>query len=136
MVYLIAKEFKVNLNARTIQRKAKTGDIGTSPVQHGPKGSIPELLHYKNLGMAFESYAVVNWINGIVNECHHKKLVECVHKLLHATMSMRSYKLQPERISQVLAEGYYGCQPQCMQDRECQGHMHSKDKLQKHILVV
>ncbi len=55
VVNLIAKEFKVNFSARTIQRKVKNGDIGTSPVQRGPKGGIPE-NHYRNLLMAFESF--------------------------------------------------------------------------------
>jgi hypothetical protein len=32
VVNLITKEFKVNLSARTIQRKVMNGEIGTSPV--------------------------------------------------------------------------------------------------------
>ena len=44
----IAKEFNVNLSARTIQRKVESGEIFTSPVRCGPKGSITE-LHYRNI---------------------------------------------------------------------------------------
>jgi hypothetical protein len=86
VVELIAKEFKVNLSARTIQRKVKSGDIGSSPVRHGPKGSIPE-LHYKNLAMAFESNVTINQINGVICECRHKKLFKRVQKVLHATVA-------------------------------------------------
>jgi hypothetical protein len=59
VVNLIAKEFKVNLSARTIQMKVKNGEISTSPVRRGPKGGIPE-YHYTgifswHLSPSFES---------------------------------------------------------------------------------
>ena len=73
VVNLIQKEFRVNLYARTIQRKVKNGEIGTSPVQRGPKGGIPE-NHYRNLLMAFESFIRISQINGAVHKYTHKKL--------------------------------------------------------------
>ncbi len=73
VVNLIAKEFKVNLSARTIQRKVKNGEIGTTPVQCSPQGGIPE-NHYRNLLMAFESFVQISQKNGAVHECTHKKL--------------------------------------------------------------
>jgi len=85
----IAKEFKVNLSARKIQRKVESGEIVTSPVRCGPKGSIPE-LHYRNILTAFESFVVINQINGVARKCHHKKLVKRVHKVLHSTDSTGS----------------------------------------------
>jgi hypothetical protein len=55
VVNLIAKEFRINLSARTIQSKVKNGETGTSPVQRGPKEGIPE-SYYRNLLMAVESF--------------------------------------------------------------------------------
>ena len=86
---LIAKEFKVILSERTIQRKVKSGEIVTSTVRCGPKVSITE-LHYRNILTAFESYVVINQINGVARKCHHKKLVKRVHKVLHSTDSTGS----------------------------------------------
>ncbi len=40
---LIKEAFKVDLCPRTIQKKGKSGDIGLSPLSHGPKGMINEL---------------------------------------------------------------------------------------------
>jgi hypothetical protein len=118
VVELIAKEFKVNLSARTIQRKVKTGDIGTSPVQCGPKGSILE-LHYKNIVMAFESHVVINQINGVAHECRHKKLAERVHKLLHATTSTGSYSKREflKRLLRDTAVNLYACKTKSAKDR-------------------
>ena len=82
VVDLIQKEFKVNLSARTIQRKVKNGEIGTSPVRHGPKGSIPE-FHYKNLLMAFESFVTICQLNGKARETVHKRLATRIRKVLH-----------------------------------------------------
>jgi len=80
---LIKKQFKESITARTIQRQVKNGQVGSSPVQRGPKGSIPE-IHYKNLLMAFESFVVINQLNGMARETHHKKLALRVHQVLHA----------------------------------------------------
>jgi hypothetical protein len=46
----------------------KDGKIGSSPMQRGPKGRIPE-IHYKNLLMAFESFVAINHLNEMLWEC-------------------------------------------------------------------
>ena len=79
---LIKNQFKESISARTIQRHVKNGQAGSSPVRRGPKGSIPE-IHYKNLLMAFESFVVINQLNGMAQETRHKKLALRVHQVLH-----------------------------------------------------
>jgi hypothetical protein len=81
---LIKNQFKESISARTIQRHVKNGQAGSSPVRRGPKGSIPE-IHYKNLLMAFESFVVINQLNGMAQETRHKKLALRVHQVLHTT---------------------------------------------------
>jgi len=79
---LIKNQFKESISSRTIQQNVKNGQVGSSPIQCGPKGSIPE-IHYKNLLMAFESFVVINQLNGMAWETRHKKLVLRVHQVLH-----------------------------------------------------
>ena len=70
---LIKKQFKESITVRTIQWQVKNGQVGSSPVWRGPKGSILE-LYYKNLLMAFVSFIAINQLNGMARETHHKKL--------------------------------------------------------------
>ena len=89
VVDLIQKKFRVNLSAITIQRRVKNGEIGTSPVWRGPKGSIPE-IHYRNLLMEFESFVQISQINGAMRKCTHKKLIARLHKVFHhSTLTVR-----------------------------------------------
>ena len=81
VVDLITKEFKVNLSARTIQRKVKNGEIGTLPVRRGPKGSIPE-MHYKNLLMVFEPFVTICQLNGKARNIVHKLLAKRLRNVL------------------------------------------------------
>ena len=82
VVDLVKKEFKVSLCARTIQRKVKNGEIGTSPVRRGPKGSIPD-IHYKNILIAFESFVTISQLNGKARKTTQKKLSTRLWKVLH-----------------------------------------------------
>jgi hypothetical protein len=65
---LINNQFNQIITAQTIQQNVKDGRIGSSPMQPGPKGGIPE-IHYKNLLMAFESFVAINHLNGMSREC-------------------------------------------------------------------
>jgi hypothetical protein len=47
----IEKDTGVRLCVRTIQKKVRAGNIGTSPLQQGPKGHIPD-FHYHSLCLA------------------------------------------------------------------------------------
>jgi hypothetical protein len=82
VVDLIEKEFKVSLSARTIQRNAKNGEIGTSSVCRGPKGSIPG-MHNKNLLMAFELFVTICQLDGKAHETVHKRLATRLRNVLH-----------------------------------------------------
>ena len=63
VVDLIRNDCGISLCPWTIQKKAKEGKIGCSPLRLGPKGNIPE-LHYKNLCAAYESFVMINQIKG------------------------------------------------------------------------
>ena len=84
---LIKTEFDEIITSQTIPQNVKNGQVVTSLVQRGPKGSIQE-IHYKNLLMAYETFVVINQIDGAACECCHKKLALCVHQVLH-TRTMR-----------------------------------------------
>ena len=79
---LIKNQIKESISAQMIQRNVKNGQVGSSPIRRGPKGSIPE-INYKNLLMAFKSFVVINHLNGMVRETRHKKLALRVHQVLH-----------------------------------------------------
>jgi hypothetical protein len=79
---LIRNDCGISLSPRTIQKKVKEGEIGCSPLRHGPKGNIPE-LHYKNLCAAFESFVTINQINGNMQMCSAKKYGPLVFKVVY-----------------------------------------------------
>ena len=83
---LINNQFNEVITAQTIQQNVKDGKIGSSLLQRGPKGSMPE-LHYKNLLLAFKSFVVISNNNGMARECCHKKLALREHQVLHTTPS-------------------------------------------------
>ena len=62
---LIRSDTHVQLCFRTIQKKVKEGEIGTSLLRQGRHGNIPE-RHYTNLCMAFKSFVTINQLNGNV----------------------------------------------------------------------
>ena len=79
---LVSKLFKVSISARSIQKKVKEGNIGTSPLRRGPKGNIPE-LHFRNLCIAFESFIRINQLNGNIRKLGTRKLRPLVHKVIY-----------------------------------------------------
>ena len=67
---VIKNQFKESITARTIQQNVKNGQVGSSLVRRGPKGSIPE-IHYKNFLMAFKSFIMINQLKGMARETRH-----------------------------------------------------------------
>jgi hypothetical protein len=82
VVDLIKNETGVELSWRTIQQKVKDGNVGTSPLQRGAKGNIPE-RHYRNLCIAYESYVTINQLNGKLHACRPKRVGPLVHKVIY-----------------------------------------------------
>ncbi len=79
---LITHDYGISLCPRTIQKKVKEGKIGCLPLRHGSKGNIPE-LHYKNLCAAFESFVIINQINGNMCMCSGKKYGPLIFKFVY-----------------------------------------------------
>ena len=79
---LIRNDCGIDLCPRTIQKKVKEGEIGCSPLRRGPKGNIPE-LHYKNLCTAFESFVIINQLNGNMRVCSAKKYGPLIFKVVY-----------------------------------------------------
>ena len=82
VVDTIEKDTGVRLCVRTNQKKVSAGNIGTSPLQRGPKGCIPD-LHYLSLCLAYESFVTINQLNGTMRACRPKRIGPLVHKVIH-----------------------------------------------------
>jgi hypothetical protein len=79
-----------------IQQQVKSGNIGTLPIRHDPKGHIPE-RHYLNLLVAFKSFVTITQNNGGVHKCRHKPLVMRLSKVIKMrdwTQSQEKHFLQ------------------------------------------
>ena len=89
---LIRNDCGISLCPQTIQKKVKEGNIGCSPLRHGPKGNIPE-LHYNNLCVAFESFVTINQINGNMRTCSGKKYGLCASHIygIHIKGGLRTF---------------------------------------------
>jgi hypothetical protein len=59
----------------------KNGNVGTSPIRHGPKGNIPK-RHYGNLLVAFKSLVTISQFNGGTRKCRHKPLAMQLFKAI------------------------------------------------------
>jgi len=79
---LVSMQHKVSISARSILRKVKEGNIGTSPLRQGPKGNIPA-LHFNNLCIAFQSFIRINQLNGSMRVLGPKKVGPLVHKVIY-----------------------------------------------------
>ena len=128
---LIKNQFKESISARTIQQNVKNGQVGSSPVRHGPIGrSIPE-IHYKNLLMTFKSFVVINQLNGMAWETRHKKLALRVHQVLYthnpAGSEARDFLKRVLRNFAVNLNAGNG---------KIGGQSHSVDNIQEPIVVV
>ena len=82
VVECIEKDTGVKISIRTIQKKIKAGDVGTSPLRRGPKGNIPDHL-YRNLCIAYESFAIINQINGTMYICRPKVVGPLLQQVIY-----------------------------------------------------
>jgi hypothetical protein len=89
---LIQSDTHVQLCVRTIQKKVKEGEIGTSPLRRGPQGNIPE-RHYTNLCMAFKSFVTINQLNANVRVLSQKRLAPLVKKVIYGDQDFNGREL-------------------------------------------
>ena len=82
VVECIENDTGVKLSIRTIQKKVHAGDVGTSPLRRGPKGNIPDHL-YRNLCIAYESFVVINQINGTMHMCRPKRVGPLLRQVIY-----------------------------------------------------
>ena len=81
---LVQEEFGTTIEVRTIQREVKQGRVGVSPKKMGPSSQFPNLV-FNHLANAFESYIIINQLNGQGGDVSYKKLIMLLKK---CTMSV------------------------------------------------